>query len=279
MKRGILFMLLATFAFAWLNLMAKYLAHMHPAQVVFFRAAGSFVFMFPYMLKHKVSFIGNFPKLLLLRGVLSFVSLLMFFYVLDRIPFGSAVAFRYVAPIFSVIFALFFLKERVKLWQWISFLISLGGVLLIKGFDLRIDHLSFVIIATSAVLVGGVFTLVRYLSSREHHLTIISYFMVVSIFGSLFFVNSWQMPKGVDWLYAIGIGVFGLIGQVFMTKAFNQAETNLIAPIKYMELFYAIAFGFLIWGETYSFYAVAGMFLLVAGMLLNIYVKHKSNTV
>ena len=47
-------MLIAAFAFAWMNLMAKYLQGFHPLQVVFFRAFGTFIFIFPYMIYKKV---------------------------------------------------------------------------------------------------------------------------------------------------------------------------------------------------------------------------------
>jgi len=45
-------MLLAAFAFAWMNLLAKYLNDFHPLQVVFFRATGTFVFIFPYLSRY-----------------------------------------------------------------------------------------------------------------------------------------------------------------------------------------------------------------------------------
>lgn len=61
------------------------------------------------------------------------------------------------------------------------------GALLLKGFDCRIDYLSFGLIMGSAILVGRVFEIVRFLALREHTLTIIDYSMVDSILGSLFF--------------------------------------------------------------------------------------------
>jgi len=182
-------MFIAAFAFSWMNLLAKYLNGFHPLQVVFFRAVGTFIFIFPYMFIKKISIIGKNVFWLSLRGFFSFISLALFFMVIQRIPLGSAVALRYTAPIFSVIFAYLILKEKVKLWQWISLLISVLGAFIMKGVDFRIDSLSFVLIIASSLLVGGVFTIIRYLGSREHYLTIINYFMVFAIVGSLFLFN------------------------------------------------------------------------------------------
>ncbi|MFT5751155.1 MAG: drug/metabolite transporter (DMT)-like permease [Flavobacteriales bacterium] len=268
-------MLIAAFAFAWMNLLVKYLSDFHPLQVVFFRAIGTFAFIFPYMLYKKVPVIGTHVLWLSFRGLLSFVSLALFFLVVHRIPLGSAVALRYTAPIFSVVLAYFFLKEQVKKWQWISLGISLIGAFLMKGVDFRIDSLSFALILISSVLVGGVFTIVRYLGSREHFLTIINYFMVFAIVGSLFFIEHWRMPVGKEWWWVCSIGVLGMIGQIFLTRSFQLADTNTVAPIKYMELVYALLFGFFLFGETYTWIPLLGMSLVVVGMLLNVWVKRK----
>jgi len=270
-------MLIAAFAFAWMNLLAKYLQDFHPLQVVFFRAFGTFIFIFPYMLYKKVPVVGKKKNVfwLSLRGVLSFVSLALFFKVVQDIPLGSAVALRYTAPIFSVIFAYFFLKEAVKLGQWLSLIISIAGAFIMKGVDFRIDSTSFILIMFSSLLVGGVFAIVRYLGSREHYLTIINYFMVFSIVGSLFFIQYWRIPIGEEWWWVCIIGILGLIGQVFLPRAFQLADTSTVAPIKYMELVYALLFGFFLFDESYTLWPIVGMTLVVVGMLLNVWIKRK----
>lgn len=268
-------MLIAAFAFAWMNFLAKYLKDFHPLQVVFFRAIGTFAFIFPYMLYKRVPVIGKNVFWLSFRGVLSFTSLALFFIVIQRIPLGSAVALRYTAPIFSVIFAYFLLKEKVKLWQWVAFIISAIGAFVMQDVDLRIDSLSFALIIGSSVLVGAVFAIVRYLGSREHYLTIINYFMVFSIAGSLFFIEHWRMPIAQEWYWVCSIGILGLIGQVFLTRSFQLEETNTVAPIKYMELVYALIFGYFLLGETYGVWSVIGISLVVFGLLLNVWVRRK----
>jgi len=269
-------MAIAAFAFAWMNLLAKYLNDFHPLQVVFFRAFGTFIFIFPYMLSKKISIIGNNVFWLTLRGVLSFVSLSLFFVVIQRIPLGSAVALRYTAPVFSVFLAALFLKERVKVWQWFALGLALSGAFIMKGLDFRIDTVSFALIIGSAILVGAVFAIVRYLGSKEHFLTIINYFMVCSIIGSLFFINKWRMPIGQEWWFVCSIGVLGMIGQIFLTKSFQLAETSVVAPIKYMELVYALIFGFFLFGEHYTLFPILGMSLIVLGMLWNVWLKKSS---
>ncbi|WP_461305037.1 DMT family transporter [Aureisphaera sp.] len=275
MLRGIIYILIATFSFAWMNLLARYLSEMHPLQVVFFRALGTFAFIFPYMLYKRIPVIGKEVFWLSVRGIIGFVSLAAFFIVIQRIPLGSAISIRYIGPAFSVVLAVLFLKEKVKPLQWLCLIVALGGVFILKGADFRIDELSFLLAILSAVLVGAVFTLVRYLGPKEHALTIINYFMVTSILGSLFFVESWRVPFGIEWLWVVLIGIFGLVGQVFMTRAFQLADTNTIAPFKYMELVYALGLGLIFLDEEHSYMALLGMLLIIIGMVLNVYAKSR----
>jgi len=258
-----------------MNATAKELSDFHPMQVVFFRAFGTFIFIFPTMLLRKISIVGNNPKFLLLRGLVGVISLSTFFMALQRIPLGSAISIRYLGPIFGVVMATYFLKEKVNGLQWLSLIIAFSGVIILKGFDPRIDSRSLGLLLISALFVGMVFVLIRYLTDKEHYLTIINYFMVVTIIVSLFFINHWRMPLGNEWYPVVGIGILGLSGQVFMTRAFQTENTSVLAPFKYMELVWALIMGYFLFGETYSYLAFSGIVLIIMGMMLNVYAKNK----
>jgi len=273
LTRGISYILIATLSFAVMNTMAKDISSLPALQVVFFRALGTFIFIFPYMLYKRISIIGHQPKFLILRGVVGVISLSTFFLAIQRIPLGSAISIRYLGPIFGAMLAFYFLKEKINKVQWLSFVIAFSGVIVLKGFDLRIDFISLGLALTSAVFVGMVFVLIRYLGSREHYLTIINYFMIISMLIGLCSFPWWQMPVGREWLSVIGIGIFGLFGQVFMTRAFQLEETSVVAPFKYMELIYALILGYFIFEETYRPLAFAGIALILSGMLLNVIAK------
>ena len=172
--------------------------------------------------------------------------------------------------------AAYFLKEKVKGIQWLSLIIAFSGVIVLKGFDPRIDSASLGLLLISALFVGMVFVMIRYLTDKEHYLTIINYFMVVTIIVSLFFVNLWRIPIKNEWYSVVGIGILGLIGQVFMTRAFQTEDTSVLAPFKYMELVWALILGYFLFDETYSWAPFFGISLIIIGMLLNVYSKNKT---
>ena len=125
--RGIIKILLATMSFAVMNLIAKDLSMFPAMQIVFFRAFGTFIFMYPYMLYKRIPVLGNNPKLLTFRAVVGLISLTTFFMAMQRIPLGSAIAIRYLGPIFGAIMAFYFLKERISAARWTSFAIAFAG--------------------------------------------------------------------------------------------------------------------------------------------------------
>lgn len=277
--KGIAFILISTFAFSIMNLAAKSLSDLHPMQVVFVRAFGTFVFVFPYMLVNRVSIVGNHKKMLIVRGIAGVLSLSTFFIAIQRIPLGSAISIRYLGPIFGAIMAYYFLKEKVNSKQWVSFVIAFIGVIILKGFDFRIDYISLFLVLFSAICIGVVFISLRYLGKREHHLTIINYFMVFSMAVSVFFIGAWKIPSGNEVYAIMALALCGTIGQIFMTIAFQTEKTSVLAPFKYMELVYAIILGYIFFEESYSFLPLLGIVLIIGGMLLNIFAKSKKVSV
>ena len=261
-----------------MNLLAKELSEFHPMQVVFFRSFGTFILIFPYMLYNKVPILGTQKSMLILRSVIGMISLSCFFIAIQRIPLGSAISIRYLGPFFGAVLAVYYLRERVNIKQWISFTIAFSGVLVLKGFDWRIDNLSFTLLIVSAIFVGGVFVLVRYLSTKEHYLTIINYFMVFGMLGGLLFVNQWAWPEADRYLLIALLGITGMIGQIFMTLAFKESEATVLAPFKYMELIYAMILAFMFYGESYTLLPLIGIALIMSGMLLNVMFKRPTNS-
>lgn len=269
-------MLLSTVAFTGMNGLIKFLTDYHAFQLVFFRASSSLFFTFGFLLSRGIPVWGTNRKLLFARSLFGTTSMLLFFMAVHYMPIGSAVGLRYIAPIFAAIFAIFLLKEKVQVIQWLFFAIAFCGVLVLKGFDASIPTFGLVLVLMASVLSGMVYIVIRKIGHTEHPVVIVNYFMCfATIVGAVFSIFYWKMPIGIDWLLLPALGVFGYFGQVFMTKAFQMGETNVIAPIKYIEVVFSIIVGVGFLGETYSLWSFAGMLMIIGGLLLNIWYKQK----
>lgn len=275
--KAITYMIFSAIAFSFMNAVAKYLSDFNAYQVVFFRSIGTLFFTVPLVIKSKVPVLGNNKKLLFLRGVYGVISLTCFFQALDYLAVGTAVSLRYTSPIFAAIFALFFLKEKIKPIQWILFLIAFGGVVIIKGFDGQVNSIGLLFVILSAIFLGLIFVVIRKIGSTEHPLVIINYFMVMAfVFGGLLSIKYWQSPENLtEWLLLLSLGIFGYFGQLYMTKALQAQETTLVAPVKYLEAIFVIIIGAFWFKEIYTIWTLLGIFLIIFGLLANIYLKQK----
>ena len=95
------------------------------------------------------------------------------------------------------------------------------------------------------------------------------------IFGGVMSINYWKNPNLTEWLLLLSLGIFGYVGQLYMTKAFQLYETNVIAPLKYLEVIFMIIIGATWFEEIYNLYTLLGIFLILLGLVYNIYIKRK----
>jgi drug/metabolite transporter (DMT)-like permease len=277
-NQAIFYMIFSVIAFAIMNAVVKYLNTFNVYQIVFFRSIGTLLFTIPLTIKYKVSILGTNKKWLLLRGVAVVISLTCFFQSLNYLAVGTAVSLRYTSPIFAAIFAMLFLKEKVKPIQWALFIIAFIGVLIIKGFGVDVSVTGLIFVLISAIFLGIIFVVIRKIGNKENPLTIINYFMVMAfLFGGFMSVNYWENPNITEWFLLLSLGVFGYVGQLYMTKAFQSNETNVIAPLKYLEVIFMIIIGASWFGEIYNIWTLLGVFLILLGLVYNIYLKNKVN--
>jgi len=253
-----MFMVLSTIAFTGMNGLLKYLTDYSGPQLVFFRSIGSLFFTFGYLLSKGIPILGTNRKLLLIRGIFGSTSMLLFFIAVHYMPIGSAVALRYIAPIFAAVLAILLLKEHVKPIQWLFFVLSFLGVLVLKGFDNNIPLIGLVLVLSAAVFSGLVYVVIRKIGTSEHPVVIVNYFMCIAmVVGGVLSILDWKTPNPIDLVLLLSLGVFGYFGQIFMTKAFQIGETSIIAPIKYVEVVFAIIIGIGFLGETYTIWLLA----------------------
>lgn len=277
-SKAIFYMIFSVIAFALMNTVVKYLNNFSAYQIVFFRSIGTLFFTIPLILKHKIPILGNNKKMLLIRGVAGVISLTCFFQSLNYLALGTAVSLRYISPIFAAIFAFIFLKEKIKSVQWFLFLVAFTGVLIIKGFGVDVNSIGLVLVILSAIFLGLIFVLIRKIGDSESPLVIINYFMVMAfVFGGVMSIDHWKSPNLVEWLLFLSLGVFGYVGQLYLTKALQSHETNVIAPLKYLEVVFMIMIGAFWFGEIYNLWTLFGVLLIMFGLIYNVYLKRNKS--
>jgi drug/metabolite transporter (DMT)-like permease len=269
-KKGVFYMLGSTLAFALMQICVKYLPHIPAHELILFRSIVSIVLSVAMLQKLGVPLLGNNKKVLLMRGIFGTTALLLFFYTLQNIPLASAVTLQYLSPIFTALFAAIFLKEKMQIKQWLYFGVSFAGVALIKGFDERISVIFMLTGICSAMFSGMAYTCIRQLKDTEHPVVVVLYFPLVAIpiMSVLSYLN-WVTPQGTDWLYLLLMGLFTQIAQILMTKGIQSGVANKMISLKYVGTIYALAIGYLLFGESYGIMSLLGIAMVIAGVILN----------
>lgn len=273
---GIRYMLLATFLFAGMNVLVKLVAHIPAVEVVFFRCVVSLTMSFLALKYQRVKVLGNNRKWLIARGAFGAVALVLYFTLLQEIPLATAITLQFLAPIATAIFGVLLLKEKIWSLQWFFFLVTLIGMLIISGFDARMEPIHLVMGILAAGGSGMAYTIIRKLNYSEHPLVIVLYFPLVTLpITGIYSVFQWVQPAGWDWILLLGIGVLTQFAQYFMTKAYQAEEVSKVANLKYLNIIYALIFGYLFFGETFNLLTYVGMLLVITGVVLNLWYKQR----
>ena len=294
MNKGIVFIILSGLCFIVVNFFVKLLGagegqelvdnlQRYPAhELVLARSVVSFSISLFIIKRRKLSVFGNNKTWLLLRGISGTIALTIFFYTIHHLPLAVASTIQYLSPIFTVVLAIFFLKEHVKLIQWLFILLSFSGVALISFSNLFIEqgeHLSLFWIGMgmlSAVFSGIAYTSIMKLRETDAPITIVMYFPMVAIpFMVIMCFWEFTTPQGIEWLFLLLIGIFTQLAQILLTKALHEGSASLIMPFQYLGAIYAFLIGFFLFDEKLSLIIDVGIVLVILGVLSNAIIRNR----
>lgn len=263
-------MLISVFFFALMNASAKYLHHIPVHELVLFRSLFVCAVSFYFIKKLHLPVAGNNKKWLLIRGISGLSALLLFFMTLKKLPLASATSLQYLSPIFTVIFAVWLNHQKVRHIQWFYFTIAFLGVLLIKGFDDRIDIFWVAVGVLSSVISGFAYNSIIRLRKSDHPYTIVIHLTFVSIpVTAIWSLFDFLMPVGWDWFWLLVMGICTQIAQYFTTMALISGKADQVTPWNYTGAVISLLIGYSVFDESVSWLAVAGIALIVVALVLN----------
>lgn len=286
MNKGVAYMGLAVVFFAIMNLGVKYMRPGFPTfELVLFRSLFAAIIAYGTLKVKGIHPWGNRRDLLILRGMFGFVALSMFFATVQNTHLATALVIQYLSPIFVAILGTFVLKERMRPLQWLWFGMAFAGVALIKGFDASVSTFYLVLGLLSAMFSAMAYTTVRYLKDTDNAHVVTFFFPLVtlpisaiitfwpSLDAEAIVFHNWMMPSSVEWFWLAVTGIFAQLGQIFMTQSLHLERANVVSSITYVGILFGMGFGYFLFGEHYDWMALAGICMVLAGVLLNVFVK------
>jgi len=285
LNKGVKYMLIASFTFAIMGAFAKLASQsMSSLEVVFFRNIAGVILIGYAVYKTPLKQVGGKPLLLFFRGFMGFVALLAFFYNIAHISLGDAMTYSKTSPIFTALFAFFFLKEELGVKGWIAIFIGFIGIIFITqpsgvGFS-KYDLLGIF----SGVGAALAYTSIRELRNYYDTKAIVLSFMLTGTIGPIilfmvspylnmpeldFMFGKFVMPEGIVWVYVIAMGIFATLSQVLMTKAYGETKAGIVGAVSYTNILFSIIVGLFLGDAFPAMYTSFGIVLIIiAGLMV-----------
>lgn len=282
-RRGILYMLFASFLFALTMVFAKLLSgSMGSVEVTFWRNAIGLILIGAFILKKPIQNTGGKPLTLVFRGVVGTIALLAFFYTVGATSLSNAIVYAKTEPIFTAILAFFVLGEKLKPNAIIAVLIGFIGVAMLSGLEMGYLHIMGILCGFLSALA---YTSVRSLKAYYDERTVVLSFMIAGVIIPAilmvasnyitseifaFALSPFVFPEGVDWVWIVLMGVAAAYGQIYMTRAYFYAKAGIVSTVSYSVVLFATLFGILL-GDVFPTPIVigGGVMIILSGILLS----------
>ena len=264
-------MFMSVCAFSFMDAIVKWSDSYPVGQVLFFRGLCGLIPILSLIPKdrYKDFYKTSRPTLHLKRCLSGLIAIIAIFIALRKLPLATVVSISFAAPIFTTIFSIFFLNEKVGLYRWLAVLVGFVGILIISepGFSsLNIYYIYPIIFCLGLSYVA---IAIKQLSSSEPIWLIGFYFSFSIMITSLFTIpQGWVMPNFIDLILLSLVGILGGVANLLLTQSYKFADVSLVTPLKYLALVFAIIFGYFIWNEIPTSKTLFGASLVIISSII-----------
>lgn len=211
------------------------------------------------------------PRLVHLRCATAICGTACVMFAFTHIPFADVYAIGFLTPIIVTLLGVLILREHVALHRWLLLIISFLGVVLVirPGVrDLQLGHLAIF----CSVFFGGITTIIlRHVAPKERRVSLVGLQVLYSaLFNGLLMIPTFVLPSPEQLAVFLGIGLLGGTGGLLLIAAARRTPANLVAPVQYSQLIWAIVFGALFFGEYPDYVAIIGLIIVLTAGLANV---------
>ncbi len=266
--RSILWNLASGVLFSIMSTLVKYTGQQLPSiEVVFGRSVFGLMFIAPFIWYYGVRrvFVTERWKLQLVRCIIGVSAMSCTFYALAKLPMVDVTAINFSKPIFILLIASIFLREKVTKLQFGLTMVGFLGILIILRPDPETFDANYLIAVLAAVLVAFAITIVKELTGSETPFSVLAWFSLLATLISMpFAAFFWQTPTTQQWIEMILTGFFGIIAQLCVIRSYALAPASYLAPLGYINIFYTAFFGMIIFGHVPDAPSIIGAAVIMA---------------
>jgi drug/metabolite transporter (DMT)-like permease len=279
--KGALFMAIAMAGFTCNDALVKSVTGvMNTGQILFVRGLMTTVLVL--IIARWMGALGSWRVVLqpavAMRMVAEILASLAYISALGTMPLANTAAILQALPLAVTLGAAVFLGEKVGWRRWLAITAGFAGVLIVirpgpEGFSLAAVYVIASVFGAAA----------RDLSTRQIDRAVPSLFISVitaisiTLVGGALIVpmGGWQ-PMSVSTLGRLAAAsVLLLVGYQGIVSAMRSGEISFVAPFRYTSLIWAIAIGFVFFGELPDVWMTLGVSIIVVSGLYTFYRENR----
>lgn len=292
--RGAIFKICSCLCFSGINGFVRYftlsakeagLTPLPATELAFFETFFGLLFILPWILSTgKTAFKATNPLLYTARAFAASMGIILWFTALSKMPIVQVVAFKYTAPIFSILGAKFFLGERCGWARACAIGTAFGGAIMITGHELFEGKalwsdigplILFPLGATACYATSAIMG--KNLVKKDPPQTVCLYLFLLSLpILGIATAFQWVAPLAWQWPYLMIMGGLLAAAYIFLQNAYVIADITYLIPMSFTRLIAGAVLGMVFFSEWPTIWTGIGSFfiLLATVSLCKNEVKH-----
>ena len=212
---------------------------------------------------------------------LGLVSILFFtccyFTAIRLMTMSTAAILLYTSPIWVMILAIIFLKEKITLQKILALILAFAGCILVSGFGGKVTLIG-ILVGLGSGLGYGLYSIFGTFALKKYSpYTVTCYTFLIAGLGSVFAANPIDLfakisavenkPALIGFVLLTAV-VTAVIPFLLYTLGLNMTTAGKAAVLATVEPAAATLFGFFVMKETVGPVAICGIFLVFAAIIV-----------
>ncbi|XVF81578.1 hypothetical protein PTKIN_Ptkin15bG0166500 [Pterospermum kingtungense] len=230
-------------------------------------------------------------KLLVLRALVGYLSLLSFIYCIQRIPFSQAIVLSFTIPLMASIMGTIILHEKLKIAEIGGLACSFFGVLFIfqqmpttqgdlfKAKEANVGgshHIYAALIGFFASITGGIsYCLIKAAAkaSDQPVLTVFSFGILASPAAGIctFAFEEFVLPSFYSLSLMLALGILSFLAEVFLARGLQLEKISKATNVQFIEIALSQLWGISTLKMAPSFGRLVGCLLILISVSCTMY--------
>jgi drug/metabolite transporter (DMT)-like permease len=271
-RSGVLLMLLGMLMFSLNDVMGKWLVSTYSVgQVVFIRSIAALIVLAPFLWFNGPAKIVQVdrPWLQVARVILSTAEVFAFYFAVVYLPLADVMTYWLAAPIYVAAISPFVLKEPVGWRRWTAIIVGFVGVVIALEPSSQALTPQAIISILGSMFFAFMLLLGRSLRGTPDTTLVFWQIVGAGLAGLVAVSFAWTPVSLRDLVLLALLGVVAMLAHVLVNRALKVADAATVAPLQYTMLFWAIVFGWLVFGDVPRISMLVGSgFIIASGLFI-----------